>query len=264
MGGHTREQNSEHYSQLDWQDWAKLEHCDPAAKHIPIPPRSLWQTVLVVGFWLRRDKNTSAAAGRAVAVQKPVPGGGRAALALHRQAVLRERSPHPASQDGGQPHGVKLCCSQIKGPFVLSLTRTVHTCLDSTRRKRQSGHRGEPSRVSVLSWREPELGCPGGQLRWIFHSLALLLCEPLDSGFWGSKFKTLMVVWNSLCEGWPGPDCSVYISSWVASIRTSGFGPMGDCGHSPDRICKFLKRGVTSTSVLAGWSDAMNLGWHLC
>lgn len=61
---------------------------------------------------------------------------------------------HPASQEGAQPHGVQLGCSQIKGPSVLSLPKTVHRRLESSGRQRAEWHRGEPSRLggSPLSW----------------------------------------------------------------------------------------------------------------
>lgn len=94
-------------------------------------------------------------------------GGGRAARRLSAQAGGEQgKVPwHPTAQEHGQPHGVKLGCSQIKGCCCLC-QRLFTNARRAPEGKGQSGHRGQPCRLSALSWREPpELGCPGGQLR---------------------------------------------------------------------------------------------------
>lgn len=85
-----------------------------------------------------RDKNTFAAEGRAVVVLQCVAAEGRLHLGRAGCAQGRTFSP-PKPQDGRQPHGVNYSHSKIKGPFLLSLTKTVHKCLESTRRKRVGG-----------------------------------------------------------------------------------------------------------------------------
>lgn len=141
-------------------------------------------------------------------------GGLHSWLAAREGCALGQVLLCPRRRGGGQPHGVNRCRSQsvrqTKGPFLQSLTKTVHKCLESTRRKRAGAEWpswcplpavGVQLRRASLSW--AALVSSSG---WIWRGLPWSCVSPLhfDSGASCGNALT-MLVWNGvsfgLCEG---------------------------------------------------------------